>query len=107
MELPIKFKYFTLSLGVVVPTTEGQLPFDGYVLEDENGIQVAGGTSLGGLVAHAQQNDITREVAEQFVTRKLEGFGYLDEINIDAAPEAPSGLMVPPHMLPPGQGRKH
>ena len=106
MKLPIKFKYSTLDRGLVAATHHDDLDFEGYTLLDENGVQVAGGTSLGALVAHAQQNDVTREVAEQFVARKLEGFSYLDKVDIDAAPEAPSGLMVPPHMLPQGGGNK-
>ncbi len=105
MKLPVKFKYSTLSQATVSPQTTTDVAFEGYILVDEWGVQVAGGTSLGALVAHAQQNDITREIAEQFVARKMKDFGYLAGIDIDAAPEAPAGLMVPPHMLPDGSRR--
>ena len=104
MDLPIKFKYYTLDKGRVEPTRTGELGFDGYVLLDEYGIQLAAGTSLGGLIAHAHQADITMELAKQWVDRKLKGNMHLDKIDIDAAPDIPAGfseLMLPPHMQPP------
>lgn len=100
MQLPIKFKYFTLQEGFVAPTKTDELGFKGYLLMDENGVQLAAGTSLGGLIAHAQQADITMEIAAQFVARKMENFAHLAGIDIDAAPEQPAGLMLPPGMPP-------
>ena len=102
MQLPIKFKYFTLDRGTVQPTREGEKPFEGYTLKDNNGIQIAGGTSLGALVAHGQQSDIAMEIASQWVARKLPILEHLSGVDIDAQPDQPAGLMVPPHMLPPG-----
>lgn len=96
MNLPVKFKYFTLDRGTVEPRTVGDLPFEGYNLTDDNGIIIASGTSIGALVAHAQNSDITRELAEQFVVRNLAGMEHLKDIDIDARPELPAGLLVPP-----------
>ena len=104
MQLPVKFKYSTLDRGTVKPATTTELEYEAYLLIDENGVQIAASPSLGQLVAHAQQNDVTREVAEQFVARKMTDFGYLKGVDIDAVPEAPSGLMMPPAHMPQGSG---
>ena len=102
MDLPIKFKYFTLQRGQVLTTRADEKSFEGYVLVDENGIQIAGGTSLGGMIAHGQSADITMEMATQWVERKLESMEHINGIDIDAQPESPSvGLAIPSHLLPP------
>ena len=101
MELPIQFKHYTLVKGEVPSSKVGEYAFDGYRLIDKLGVQVVAGTSLGALIAHGQQADVTMEIAQQFVERKLAAFAHLDGVDIDAAPEQPAGLMVPPGYMPP------
>jgi len=101
----IKFEYFHLIGPMSIPprSTE-ELAFDGYALLDANGIIVASGTSVAGLIQHAQSLDVNHHLSMQFVDRKLPTRDHLEGMDIDRRPDTPTGLMVPSGLLGGGSG---
>lgn len=93
---PIKFKYFRIEPGLIPCHTKDALPYPGYVAIDCNETISASGTGLAQLIDYVQKLDIQHEFAIQFVNRHLGSFAHLEGVDIDAPPERPAGLLVPP-----------
>ena len=101
---PIEFKYYTITKGTVRADNQNEFRRPGYRLEDKLGCYVTGSTNLATLIGYAVQRDMSAEEAQQFVDRKLAGFSYLADVDIDRRPEPSPGLMVPHHMVQGGGG---
>jgi hypothetical protein len=92
---PIKFKYLTIERGTVRADVKDAKEFEGYTLTDNLGTYLGGGSDLARLIQTAAGKDIHYEECQQFLDRKLPGFSYLDDVDIDRRPDLPSGLMMP------------
>lgn len=106
VEFPIQFKYYTLDRGGVRGESEDAVAYQGYVVSDKLGNYVAGSRNLAAMIAFCAGRDCVAEEAQQFLDRKLENFKHLDGVDIDARPDTPAGLMVPPHMMVSGGGSR-